>query len=73
MAQHPVRIAVRPESVGIHYGIIASGHRYFLGSRVDELSNFDRIEWRNELFEVCDGQMCKRTPNSQRQPNPHVQ
>ena len=63
----------KPRSTGIHYGIIVDGHRYLLGSRVDELSNFDRMEWRNELFEVCDGQTCKRKPNAQPQPNPYRQ
>ena len=62
----------KPKSAGMHFGIIASDHRYLLGSRVDELSNFDRIEWRNELFEVCDGETRKRKPNSQPQPNPHL-
>ena len=63
----------KPRSSGMHFGIIASGRRYLLGSRIDELSNFDRIEWRNELFEVCDGQTCKRKLDAQCQPNPHVQ
>jgi hypothetical protein len=56
----------------MHFGIIASDHRYLLGSRVDELSNFDRIEWRNELFEICDGETRKRKPDAQPQPNPHL-
>jgi hypothetical protein len=62
----------KPESVGKYYGIIASDHRYLLGARVDELSGFDRVEWRNELFEVCDGGTRKRRPNAQAQPNPRV-
>lgn len=62
----------KSKSVGIHFGVIASGHRYLLGSRVDELSNFDRVEWRNELFEICNGETRKRKPKSQRQPNPHL-
>jgi hypothetical protein len=62
----------KPKSAGMHFGIIASDHRYLLGSRVDELSNFDRIEWRNELFEICDGETRKRKPDAQPQPNPHL-
>ena len=62
----------KPGSTGKYFGIIASGHRYLLGSRIDELSNFDRIEWRNELFEICDGDTCKRKADAQRQPDPHV-
>lgn len=63
----------KPRSTGIQYGVIASGRRFLLGSRVDELSNFDRMEWRNELFEVCDGRTGNRNPISQPQPNPHLQ
>ena len=63
----------KSESVGRHFGIITGGHRYLLGTRVNELSNFDRIEWRNEKFEVCDGKTLERKPNSQPQPNPYMQ
>ncbi len=63
----------KPQSPGRQFGIISSGQRYLLGARVDELMNFDRIEWRNELFEICDGKTCQRKAHAQHQPNPHVQ
>lgn len=61
----------KPGSGGMNYGIINGTRRFYLGARVDELKNFDRIEWRNELFEICDGQTCARRANAQPQPNPH--
>jgi hypothetical protein len=62
----------KPESVGQQFGVISSSQRYLLGACVDELMNFDRIEWRNELFEICDGKTCQRKPRAQPQPNPHL-
>ena len=59
----------KPTSTGIYYGIIARGRRYYLGAPVDELSGFDRLVWRNELFERCDGQTGKRKADAQAQPN----
>jgi hypothetical protein len=63
----------KPSSPGIYYGIIAEGRRYYLGAPIDELSNFDRLVWRNELFEICDGRTGKRKADAQSQPNPHRQ
>jgi hypothetical protein len=61
----------KPCSTGTYYGVIAQGHRYYLGAPIDELSNFDRLVWRNELFEICDGRTGKRKADAQPQPNPH--
>jgi hypothetical protein len=60
----------KPGTNGINFGIVRDKRRYYLGARIDELKNFDRIEWRNELFEICDGQTCERRPEAQPQPNP---
>lgn len=60
----------KPGTGGINFGIITGTRRYYLGARVDELKNFDRIEWRNELFEISDGQTCVRRSDAQPQPNP---
>jgi hypothetical protein len=61
----------KPDSGGIYYGVMANGRRYHLGTRIDELENFDRLVWRNELFEICDGRTGKRKVDAQPQPNPH--
>jgi len=55
---------------GRYYGIINNNKRYFQGVESDELLNFDKIEWRNELFEICDGYTMKIKDKAQRQPNP---
>lgn len=66
-----------PQLVGLYrigngksYGIIYNGKRYFQGIQIDNLNNFDNIEWRNELFEICDGNTMKIKNYAQKQPNP---
>jgi hypothetical protein len=66
-----------PQLVGLycignarHYGIIYKGKRYFQGLHVDNIKNYANIEWRNELFEICDGSTMKMKTGAQRQPNP---
>jgi hypothetical protein len=61
----------KPKSNGIYFGIVTRGSRYYLGAPINELSNFDRLEWRNELFEICDGRTGKRKADAQPQPNLH--
>ena len=61
----------KPGSAGMYFGIIVEDHRYYLGAPIDELSNFDRLVWRNELFEICDGRTGKRKAEAQPQPNPY--
>jgi hypothetical protein len=59
--------------MGRYFGVIADKHRYYLGARIDELSGLDRLEWRNELFEICDGVTGQRKADAQAQPNLHRQ
>lgn len=66
-----------PQLVGLyrignanHYGMIYNGKRYFQGVQIDNLTNFDNIQWRNELMEICDGNTMKIKDKAQRQPNP---
>ncbi|MBK9105985.1 MAG: hypothetical protein IPL92_15780 [Saprospiraceae bacterium] len=65
-----------PQLVGLYrsfnarfYGIIKGKKRYFNGMEISNLTNFNNIEWRNELFEVCDGDTMEIKQNAQRQPN----
>lgn len=53
-----------------NFGILHSKRRYLLGVDVTNLQNFDKIEWRNELFERCDGDSMGRLKGAQPQPNP---
>lgn len=66
-----------PQLVGLyrignarHYGIIHNKKRYFQGVQIDNLNNFGNIEWRNDLFEICDGDTMSRRESAQKQPNP---
>lgn len=54
-------------------GTISNKKRYFLGAELKyELTDFNRIEWRNELFERCDGNTMELITGAQRQPNPII-
>lgn len=66
-----------PQLIGLYrignsrsFGIIKSQKRYLLGVDISNLKNFNNIEWRNELFERCDGSSMKILKGAQRQPNP---
>ncbi len=59
----------KPGSPAITFGIIRDKKRYFLGAQVDENVDFGRVEWRNDLFELCDGRTMKRLPEAQPQPD----
>ena len=39
---------------------------------IPDKSHFDNIEWRNELFEICDGKTMKRKIGAVHQPNPNI-
>jgi len=66
-----------PQLVGLYcinnanfFGIIQNNKRYLHGLQVDNLFNLNNVEWRNELFEICDGLTMKKKENAQSQPNP---
>jgi hypothetical protein len=62
----------KPLTAGINFGIISKRKRYFLGMEIPDKSHFDNIEWRNELFEICDGKTMKRKIGAVHQPNPNI-
>ncbi|MHB1349256.1 MAG: hypothetical protein ACYCYR_05235 [Desulfobulbaceae bacterium] len=64
-----VGIYRKPESAAITYGIIRENKRYFLGAQIDKDVDFETVEWRNDLFELCDGLTMKRRPEAQAQPD----
>jgi len=59
----------KPNSGGIDFGIIRNSKRYLYGTQVDNLSNFNSIEWRNDLFELCDGCSKTKFKDAMSQPN----
>jgi hypothetical protein len=64
-----VGIYRKPDSPGITYGVIKDGKRYFLGAFVGNSVSHDGVEWRNDLFERCDGTTMKRKDGAQKQPD----
>ena len=64
-----VGIYRKPDSPSKAFGDVLDGKRYFLGVQVDNLQNFNTIEWRNINFELCDGTTLKKFVQSQPQPD----
>jgi hypothetical protein len=54
---------------GRDFGILYKEQRFFLGRELDNSENINNIEWRNELFERCNGHSAKILDGAQRQPN----
>lgn len=59
----------KPFTGGRNYGIVYKDKRFFLGMEIPKDSSFDNIEWRNELFEICDGNSKRIAEGAMRQPN----
>lgn len=66
-----------PQLAGIYrkgnartFGIIQKENRYYNGEKIFDSGVFNSIEWRNCLFERCDGNTMKILDNAQRQPKP---
>lgn len=66
----PQLVGLYRKNGGRSFGIIYNNKRYFHGLEADDLTEFNSIEWRNELFENCDGQTMTIKLNAKRQPNP---
>jgi hypothetical protein len=64
-----VGIYRKPGSSAITFGIIRERKRYFLGAQIDDAVDFGNVEWRNDLFERCDGRRMKRLRDAQVQPD----
>lgn len=64
-----VGIYCKPKSTTKKFGIIKDKKRYLFGSQIDDLNNFDNIEWRNDLFELCDGRTLQKLEKAKAQPN----
>ena len=65
-----VGIYRKPNSPAITVGIIKEKKRYFLGAEIKKCDSYEGVEWRNQLFEICDGESMQKTLRSQSQPDP---
>ena len=54
---------------GKNFGVIYEGKRYYLGRELQQSESINNIEWRNELFERCDGITTKILDGAQKQPD----
>ena len=64
-----------PQLVGLYnrfnskqFGIIHKNKRYLHGVELTNVADYNVVEWRNKLFEICDGTTKEIKPNAQRQP-----
>lgn len=65
-----VGIYRKPLTAAQNYGILFNGKRFFLGAEIPKDSFFNQIEWRNEFFELCDGDSKKMLDGATRQIDP---
>ena len=68
----PQLVGLYRKGAGKRFGIIHAGNRYINGKLIEEIGNINSVEWRNSLFERCDGQSMEILPNAQRQPKPSL-
>jgi len=59
----------KPNSPAMTFGIIKGKRRYFLGAQIDNNVDCSGVEWRNDLFELCDGHTMKKLLHAQSQPD----
>ncbi len=64
-----VGLYCKPNSLAKQFGIIRSGYRYLNGMRITNAPSFTSVEWRNDLFERCDGQTMLRLDGAMPQPD----
>ena len=64
-----VGIYRKPDTYAKYFGIIYNDKRYFAGSEIPYGSNYNNIDWRNENFEICDGEHKKIIDGAEHQPN----
>ncbi len=70
-----LKVGGSPQLVGLYrggctvvYGIIKNGKRYFQGREVEDSSNLENIEWRNDCYERVDPHTMEPLADAQRQP-----
>jgi hypothetical protein len=59
----------KPCSYARTYGIVTRKKRFFLGAELGRRQLLEKIEWRNDLFELCNGRTKNRLANAKSQPD----
>lgn len=60
----------KPLTSALNFGIIYKNRRFFLGMEISKDLHLEQIEWRNEFFELCNGDNKRRLTNAAKQPDP---
>ncbi len=68
-APQMVGIYRKPKSSGRCFGVVYNNKKHILGLELNGENSYNNIEWRNELFELIDGNNNILLPGAQRQPN----
>ena len=66
----PQLIGLYRKNNSVSLGVIYNNRRFLNGYEVSNIGALNSIGWRNQLFEICDGETMRIKDNSQRQPNP---
>jgi hypothetical protein len=66
----PQLVGIYRKWVGKNFGVLYKGKRYILGLPVNEINNLESLEWRNSLFERCDGVTMRRLDDAQTHTRP---
>lgn len=68
-----------PQLIGLYrigsaitFGVIYDGERYINGLPIENSTLLSKVEWRNTLFERCDGQSMLILKGAQKQPRPNT-
>jgi len=76
LKMHDPQCGGSPQLVGLYnryngknFGVIYDNKSYFLGREIVIENSLNKIEWRNEFFERCDGSLKKILGGAQRQPD----
>ena len=66
----PQLVGLYRKEGGVIFGVIYGGARYFLGVPIPNQALPSQVEWRNALFERCDGQTMNRLDGAQQHRRP---
>lgn len=66
----PQLVGLYRSGAGRRFGVIYENKRFINGKLINQNDNINTVEWRNCLFERCDGHSMKIFNNAQRQPRP---
>lgn len=65
----PQLVGLYKHNPGLNFGVIFNRKRYLSGKEIScSQAKATNVEWRNQLFELCDGESMERLDGAQKQP-----